>query len=79
MCWDAFRHVDNHNKSHMFQPKLPVWKNAQKVTGDCSQHQDHPKTPSSGEEVERWITIEMVRDKLNTNAFKNILEFDREM
>ena len=23
MCWDSFRHVDNHNKSHMFQSKLP--------------------------------------------------------
>ena len=22
MCWDSFRHVDNHNKSHIFQPKL---------------------------------------------------------
>mmetsp|Transcript_2002 Transcript_2002/g.2828 ORF Transcript_2002/g.2828 Transcript_2002/m.2828 type:complete len:83 (+) Transcript_2002:281-529(+) len=23
LCWDSFRHVDNHNKSHIFQPKLP--------------------------------------------------------
>ena len=22
MCWDSFRHVDNHNKSHIFQPRL---------------------------------------------------------
>ena len=31
LCWDSFRHVDNHNKSHIFQPLLPYGDNSNAV------------------------------------------------
>jgi len=68
-CWDSFRHVDNHNKSHIFQPKLLLPK-AQ--TGVFQQNKESPgrATPCINQGVEaedKYINIESVREKLKAN------------
>ena len=37
MCWDSFRHVDNHNKSHIFQPKLSLQSKTTNETSDVKR------------------------------------------
>ena len=68
-CWDSFRHVDNHNKSHIFQPKLLL---AKAQTGVFEQNKESPgqATPCVNQVVEaedKYINIESVREKLKAN------------
>ena len=54
MCWDSFRHVDNHNKSHIFQPRLSrtsaVSSFYSKGQAKMIYEQNPPGTPSNSSE-----------------------------
>lgn len=94
MCWDSFRHVDNHNKSHIFQPRLPrpalhlaATENGPHSPGQGNQANKRrsarvtSRSPYAGgiEDEEKTISIEIVREKLKANQFRNIDEFNDEM
>ena len=93
MCWDSFRHVDNHNKSHIFQPRLQrplhsISKGNTNGSSSASRNTNSkrrsgravpPQARGGADDEERCISIEIVREKLKGNSFKNIEEFDDEM